>query len=490
LLDSRSNNKRCPREIPIDLVCVTLLIGYFLYFALQRWPARFRGDDLANMHDYWSAWAAGPLDMIRANVGRPLGALYYLPLHALFDLNPKPYRIATVALVGAAIPVAYSLGRLLGGSRSLAFLAVFAWCYHPRLANLVFVDAFIYDVLCSLFYLAALLCYVGVRERERCFQPLQLFSFFALYICALNSKEMAVTVPIIVLLYELLKYYHESERESVFQWVRHKAWPALVAGLIAGVYCYEKIYGRYGISRFGAYTAYTPHYSWAAFTTSNARFVSQFFFLFPNHSITGGMLLAVWALVFVYAFLRRDRMLQLMAVWIVITPLPLAFVPPRGGASLIIILFGWAMIFAKLVSDLSLLVVRLPLLRKLPALRVRVAVMLLVAMLLGLYVGRQNRFLLPLLHLGEKEAHVIEAFRVLNLHPRPRSNILLTNNPFTGAPGRTDRIPLFIAKLLWNDHSLKVYLQGKDILSSEETAGMDYILAVHEYKVEVIREPH
>ena len=43
-------------------------------------------------------------------------------------------------------------------------------------------------------------------------------------------------------------------------------------------------------------------------------------------------LLALWALVFIYAFLRRDRMLWLMAFWVVIVPLPLALIVPiRGG---------------------------------------------------------------------------------------------------------------------------------------------------------------
>jgi hypothetical protein len=46
-----------------------------------------------------------------------------------------------------------------------------------------------------------------------------------------------------------------------------------------------------------------------------------------------------------------------MAFWVVITPLPLDFIIPiRGEASLILVLFGWAMIFAKLASDLIKLV--------------------------------------------------------------------------------------------------------------------------------------
>ena len=52
------------------------------------------------------------------------------------------------------------------------------------------------------------------------------------------------------------------------------------------------------------------------------------------------MLLAIWALLFAYAFLRRDYMLKLMAFWVVITPLPLVFVSPRGGGRLYIPLFG------------------------------------------------------------------------------------------------------------------------------------------------------
>src|SRR5947208_3871469 len=63
-------------------------------------------------------------------------------------------------------------------------------------------------------------------------------------------------------------------------------------------------------------------------------------------------------LYFLYAFWRRDRLLQLMAFWVVITPLPLAFIPARGGAMLYIVLFGWAMIIARMLSDLIGLIAR------------------------------------------------------------------------------------------------------------------------------------
>ena len=516
--------------LTIDLISVAILIGYFLHFALQSLPAHFRGDDMMNMEYYWST---GTLKAIRANLffwtsfERPLAALYYLPLHHFFDLHAKPYRVVTITLVGAAIPFAYSLARSLVTSRSVAFLAVVAWCYHPRLAGLVFIDAFIYDVLCSLFYLAALACYVGIREKGRSLHPLQLFGCFVLYLCALNSKEMAVTLPVVVLIYELLKYYHEPKRKNFSQWILSDASPALVAGLIGAVYCYAKMYGPDGLYVHPqGRDAYVPHYSWHAFRTANASFFSQLVYLGANHVIPSRMVFAVWASVFFYAFLRRDRVLELMAFWVVITPLPLDFIVPiRGDASLILPFFGWAMIFAKLAADLIKLLSKSSIvidgrsgvgaatgaiiggavtgrvgavaigaaagamLVRLSTPIFRVVATLIVACALAIYTKRQNRGWAPrLLHVGEKEAHVIEAFHALNLRPRPGSKILLTDNPFANAPWGGEWVPVLIAKVLWNDHSLAVYQEGKNELNAQEIEQMDYILAVHEYKVDVIRQ--
>jgi len=201
--------------------------------------------------------------------------------------------------------------------------------------------------------------------------------------------------------------------------------------------------------------------------------------------ITGEVLLTTWALAFLYAFLRGDRMLQLMAFWVVITPLPLAFVTARGALALTIILFGWAMILSKLVSDFSLLMAKLFGLRNRAVFFVQASVTLLVVILLGVCTERQNRrYTFAWLRVGEKTAHVIEAFRALKLQPSSGSKILLTDNPFGDRPDTA-----YISQLLWNDHSLTVYLEGKNALSAEQLANMDYILAVHEYKIDVIRGP-
>ena len=477
-----------------DIGCVAALIVYFLHFALQSLPAHFRADDFRNMVLDWSR---GWWETISNNLcfwrgaGRPLGGLYYVSLHNWFDLDPRPYRIVAIALLAAAIPFAYLLGRALTRSRSVAFLAVFAWCYHPRLANLVFLTAFIFDVLCSLFYFAALAWYVGVRERDRSLAPWQLAGCLALYICALNSKEMAVTLPVIVLVYEVLKYYHASPRESVLRWARCYAMPGLVAGVIAAIYLYQKTFGPGGVvTKSAGMETYIPHYTWQAFLTSNSNFASQFFFLFANTRMNGTVLLCAWATVFVYAFLRRDRTLQLMAFWVVVTPLPLAFVTPRTGGPLIIVLFGWTMILAKIVADLSMLLAKWVLLHKVPIPAVRFALTLIVAIGLGVYIERHNAPLVSFwLRVGEKEAHMIAAFRALGLQPKAGSKILLANNPFAAEPFGTRMAPRNIALLLWNDRSLSVYLEGADTPTADEIASMDYVLGLHEDKIDVLRQP-
>ena len=172
---------RCTR---VDAICVLLLIAYFLHFALAARHGGFREDEMMNMG---ICWRAGALKSLLANIVfwklfyipggalydlplylyRPAGALYYLPLYHFFGLDPLPYRIVQISILAASIPLVYYLSRRLASSRSIAFLAVFAFCYHPRLADLVFVGAFIYDVLCGFFYFAALTYYVHLRESKR-----------------------------------------------------------------------------------------------------------------------------------------------------------------------------------------------------------------------------------------------------------------------------------------------------------------------------------
>ena len=510
--------QRAYRPTVIDVICVAALIGYFVYFALPALRGGFREDEMMNMGICRSAGAlksllaniafwklflcpAGALYDLPLYLYRPGGALYYLPLYHFFDLDPLPYRIVQISILVASIPLIYYLSRRLISSRSIAFLAVLALCYHPRLFGLVFVGAFIYDVLCGFFYFAALAYYVNIREDGASLRPLQLLGFLALYVMALNCKEMAVTLPVIVLIYEFLKSPDWTDWKAFLRWIRTYAAPSLIAGLLTVFYIYGKTHGSGSLASLDPYR---PKYSWHNFTASNASFVGQL--LFAGHTITPIALLLLWALIFIYAFVRRDRTLQLMAFWIVIVPLPVAFiVPMRGDASLYLLLFGWAMIFAKVTFDFLTLISKFSVFignRALPAatgaiigdasrkisLRVfRIVATLLVAFALAAFTQRENqRLRVPWVDVGSKTSHVIQAFRSLGLRPLHGSSVLLLlkENIFQNKWN-----VFFIASLVWNDHSLRIWVENVNELTSQQQASVDYIISVSEFDADVIRSP-
>jgi hypothetical protein len=210
------------------------------------------------------------------------------------------------------------------------------------------------------------------------------------------------------------------------------------------------------------------------------------------------MLLAIWGAVFLYAFLRRNRALQLMAFWIVITPLPLVFIPLRGGACLYIVLFGWVMIFATLVSDLIGLLSKSFALASqrggvgTPPSRAifRASATILIASVLAMFTQWENQrsaSIPVLLGLGTKTSHVTQAFRSLDLHPAPRSMILLKPESRFYQNGY---YPAFVASLVWNDHSLAICIAGETQLTEQEIAKMNYVISLNEFQAKLLRAPN
>ena len=471
-----------PRYRRLDAICVVVLIAYFLYFALPARLGGFREDEMLNL---WTYWHLGAFQSILGFVKfwtpnyRTGGALYYLPLYHFFGLNPFPYRVVQISILAVSIPIVYYLAQLLACSRSVAFLAVLAVCYHPYVAELVFVGAFIYDVLCGVFYFAALAYYVHIREKGTYLRPFQLMLFLALYVCALNGKEMAVTLPVIVLSYELLKSPRWASWNAFGSWIWRCAAPSLIAGVITAIYVYSKIYGTGSVTRFDPYR---PRYSWHNFITSNTSFLGELLYL-PN-AITPTTLLLLWAAVFIYAFFRRDRMLRLMALWVVIVPLPIAFLHPiRGGGCLYLLLFGWAMIFARATCDLIALVVsrtnRIA----------RIALVSGLAVLFAIFTHWENQRLAIVpnsLGVGQKVSHVIAAFNSLHLQPAPHSIVLLKPDEQLF---QNKWHPLFIASLVWNDHSIRIGIDKLNKPTPEQLALVNYIISLTEFDATVIRSP-
>ena len=352
-------------------------------------------------------------------------------------------------------------------------------------------------------------------------RPAQLLIFLLLFVLALDSKEMAVTLPVIILTYEFLKAPRWADWKAFLRWSWRDATPSLIAGAVTAIYLYGKLYGTGSLTRLDPYR---PRYSWHQFVEANAKFLGELFF--ATNAITPKTFWILWVAVFIYAVFRRDRTVRLMAVWVVIVPLPIAFLLPiRGGGCLYLLLFGWAMIFAKVSCDLIALISRtfmfpgqrvavdrkteamsethdggatrdaatLGILRamagKTPGWTVRIVLVSVLAVSFALFTDWENRRLRTapnLLGVGEKVSHVIAAFDSLNLRPAPHSTVLLKPDEQLF---QNKWHPLFIASLVWNDHSLQIWIDKLSKITPEQLAKIDYIISLSEFRADIVRSP-
>src|SRR5665213_3078789 len=202
---------------------LTILI-YFMLLAGGGLRANFSGDDLTNiafLHGYGrvslGAMLAQALSVFSPEY-RPVGGLYYRTLFALFGLHPAPFRIAFFILLVVNMILAGVWYRRLSASSLTIAASILLFSFQPALAELYYNDGTVYDVLCVLFVLLLLGRYSRLRQSHRLVAGNDLLLILALYGAALGSKEMAISLPAVLLLYEVI--FHPGTRN-----LRARLWP-------------------------------------------------------------------------------------------------------------------------------------------------------------------------------------------------------------------------------------------------------------------------
>src|SRR5579862_2412870 len=174
-----------------------IFIGvFFLLMTRQAVHGYFSPDDLMNLYRAWSPplgllFKGNLLFFLHSPYYRPLGEAWYRLIYFFAGFHPQPFKIVNLAFLLANLFLTYSVARRLAGSRAAAAIATMLMSYHGRLAELYFDTGLIYDVLCYFFYTSALAWYVRIRQQKRLPRWIELAGLCSLYICALNSKELA-----------------------------------------------------------------------------------------------------------------------------------------------------------------------------------------------------------------------------------------------------------------------------------------------------------
>ncbi len=186
-----------------------------------------------------SDWRA----VVAYNASRPLVILSWALDWRLWGLDPIGYHVVNVVIHAINAGLAFLLGeavaRRLGLERPLlpALAAAAIWALHPMSTEAVTYITGRSESLCSTFYLASVLCWLRWRRSADGFQ---LFLSLAAFLLAAATKEVAATIPAVLLLVELT-----LPAERRMGW---KAWLALSPFwlvLLVGAAARKLTYGAY-----------------------------------------------------------------------------------------------------------------------------------------------------------------------------------------------------------------------------------------------------
>jgi hypothetical protein len=356
-------------------------------------------------------------------------------------------------------------------------------CYHGGLHNLYYNSSFVFDVLCGIFFFATLAYYARIRSSGRLLSGGQTAAFLALFLCALNSKEMGATLPAVLLAYEWLFYGPPGWPWKKFAaWMRGEGRVIFWSGMLDLVFIYGKRFGQYGLMK---QAAYTPVISRPRFVDFQERYIGDIFYHLPRFGWIATLI--VWAAVTYLAWRRKNPLLRFCWWYIVLTPLPLAFLIGRDQACLYVTLAGWAVLagalFESWLPALARVVAAEPAFRRMEFGRVRVLVAgaVIVAMALASWSYKRTEIEPGNLTLSPLTAAVLAQFRAVNPQVRPGSKVIFLQDPFNSFD------MAFIAELWFGNRGTRVRLNQQTPLPPAEIAGADAVFTWKEGKLIRVR---
>jgi hypothetical protein len=370
---------------------------------------------------------------------RPMGGVVYAGIYRLFGFHPLPFRVVCFALVLGNLVLLYRVCQRLTESREVALLATLLVSYHAWLVDIYYSSGTIYELLCFAFYFAAFDYYLGIRGTGRMLSPRQWAVFLALYIGALDSKELAVTLPLSVGCYELIWHGPVGGVRGYARWLVREGRGVLLSGLLTIPYVIGKLTGPDSLA---AIPSYRPAISFMKYLHAfhlylNVLFYQEYVFRAGNTALvlTAMLALALWL---------RSRPLLFAWLFVLFSVLPFIFIPHYDGFFIYLPMAGWALYAATVLETL----------RRRAARAIAPAVLLVaVALVLAPLHTRQSRKTMKVFTSAEEptEEMTAELGRVQPTMPRG-AHLFFESDPF---PPRGYSL-LFLAQLFYHDLTIDV----------------------------------
>ena len=155
---------------------------------------------------------------------RPVATFSYFLLYAVFDLNPFGYHLFSLVLHILNVILVYLLMGAIRQNKTTSFTAGLLFACHPALTEAINCVSYNEDLLATLFFLWSLLFYISGKAGEK--KSELRFYFFSLifFLCGLLSKEMAVTLPAVILLYDILSQtaHRQPSVKRIIKTITHR----------------------------------------------------------------------------------------------------------------------------------------------------------------------------------------------------------------------------------------------------------------------------
>jgi hypothetical protein len=456
--------KNIPHAKPVPYVAGAVAIGaYFFWLSGGGISTQFSHDDLMNIYRAW----LDPLPRIlKENAGfflyptayRPFGNLFYHVFFNAFDFHPLPYRLFLLAFLLANLWLVYAVTRRLSGSREIGALTALLHGYHVGFLPLYRNTGTCFDIFCFFFYFCALLFYIRIRQQGRLLRAREQLGFLVLLIFALNAKEIAVTLPVMIGLYEV--FYHpplQYKPREIAAWVlregRVTCWGALFDLAFIGI----KVYGPGGTATVGAYK---PAIGLSAYLHGLRHDLDEVFITWGTNVLREPVLILLLLVLCWIAWRSKISHFRFALLFWLIGVLPVAFIPSRSIYAVYIPLAGFDLCAATLLTQarerLCRLLKRPPLPSgsDLPAFRQVATFALLLLILARIYDLKGAHFYGWLDEQNQHIATVTEQLHIQLPKPKTGARILFLKDPFE-KDFMSEWATVFITRLLYRDNSIQ-----------------------------------
>lgn len=270
-------------------------------------------------------------------VFRPAGAAIYVALFKTFGFSPIYYRVVLYGILLLSCVALYRLVKELDGRVTAAAMAPLFIAFHSRFMHIYAENSYVYDPLCGLLFVVTVLFYHH-RRRRGIFRSRDVLILYLLWAATVNAKEVGLTLPVVLLTYEVV-----FAKPLTF---RSLLWPCVLLGLSFAAWRGKVAEG----SPLHGHPHYQPTVHPLALFDEARRQVAEAI-LSPTFIARPAVFAAVVILIVALVCASRSKTAYFGLLWAVITPLPVLAIGGRPLSSLFVVGIGVAILLGAVLAE-------------------------------------------------------------------------------------------------------------------------------------------